>query len=192
MPKPLKPLLIVFSILIFAGIFALSWNQLLRPAADSVTNGDTSGSGQASQSAETGSGQAATADSGTAGGTPDQSAESAATDQSGTAESQTASSATGEQPAVAAAEGGANDAAAKGDKVAALTPDAGTGSAQSAVPDAETSAAPTVPDAPDSPGAAAQPSFDIVRVEPSGDSVIAGRPCPMLWLSFCPTAALSP
>ncbi len=175
MPKPLKPLLIVFSILIFAGIFALSWNQWLRPAADSVANGDTSGSGQASQSAETGSGQAATADSGTAGGTPDQSAESAATDQSGTAESQTASSGSGEQPAAAAAEGGANDAAAKGDKVAALTPDAGTGSAQSAVPDTETSAAPTVPDA---PGAAAQPSFDIVRVEPSGDSVIAGRAVP--------------
>jgi nucleoid-associated protein YgaU len=178
MPKPLKPLLIVFSILIFAGIFALSWNQWLRPAADAVANGDMPGSGQGagktSQSAQTESGQAATADSGTASNASGQPAESAATAQSGTVESQTASSATDEQPAAVTSEAGA-DTAARGDKIAALTPDAGTGSAPGAVRDAEASAA---PDSPDSPGAAVQPSFDIVRVEPSGDTVIAGRAVP--------------
>lgn len=172
MPKPLKPLLIVFGILIFAGIFALSWNQWLRPAAETVADG-ASGAGQAVQSAETGSGQATTADSGNAGGAPAQSAESAATAQSGTAEDQTASSAT------AATEGGADGTAAEGDKVAALAPDAGTGSAQDAVPEGEAGAATDAPDAPEAPGAAAaQPSFDIVRVEPSGATVVAGRGVP--------------
>jgi nucleoid-associated protein YgaU len=137
MPKPFKPLLIIFSILIFAGIFALSWNQWLRPPAD----GTPSGAGQASQSAQTGSGQAATAQSGVASNAPDQSTESA------TSQEPSVSSATGGQPVTAA-----NEAGAKGDEVAVLPPDAAA-----------------------APGDAAQPSFDIVRVEPSGDTVVAGR-----------------
>ncbi len=64
----------------------------------------------------------------------------------------------------------ATEAGANGDKVAALTLDAGAGSGESAVSAGET--------APDAPGSAAQPSFDIVRVEPSGDTVVAGRAAP--------------
>jgi len=178
MSKPLKPLLIVFGILVFAGIFALSWNQWLRPAGDTVADGASSGAGQAVQSADTGSGQATTADSGTAGEAPAQSAESAAAAQSGATEDQMASSAAGDQPAAAANEGGADGAATKADTVATLTPDAGAGSAQSAAPQGVAGAASDAPDAPDAPGAAAQPSFDIVRVEPSGDTVVAGRGVP--------------
>jgi nucleoid-associated protein YgaU len=154
----LKPLLIVFSVLIFAGIFALSWNQWLRPVEDVVANGDTSGSGPVSQSTETGPGPAATPDTGSTGDAPAQPAEPAATAQSR-----------------AAAEGGAEGAGVKADEVAALTPQTGTDSAQSAAPQGETGAAANAPDA---PGTAAQPSFDIVRVEPSGDTVVAGRSAP--------------
>jgi len=140
MPKPLKPLLIVFGILVFAGIFALLWNQFLRPADDEIANNASSAAGTVSQSAETGSGQSATA---------------------------------GDQPASAAADAGA-DSAGKTDTLAAMTPDSGTGSAPSAPSPGETTAAPGVP-----PGAPdAQPSFDIVRVEPSGDTVVAGRSAP--------------
>jgi len=113
MPKPVKSLLIVFSILVYAGVLGLSLNQWQRPVGNAVVNGGSSGSRQASRSAETGSGQATTADSGT---------------------------------------------------VAALTPDAEVGSAESMVSVA--------------PGSAAQPSFDIVRVEPSGDTVVVGRSAP--------------
>ena len=163
MSKPLKPLLIIFSILIFAGIFALSWNQWLRPPAD----GTPSGAGQASQSAQTGSGQAATAQSGAAGSAPDQAAESA------TSQEPSLSPATGGQPSTAA-----NEAGAKGDEVAVLTPDARSGSAESAASPGVAATAPeaaAAPEAGDAPGTAAQPSFDIVRVEPSGDTVVAGR-----------------
>jgi len=175
MPKPLKSLLIVFSILVLAGALTLAWNQWQRPVDDAVADAASSGSGavagKPSQSAQTGPGSATMADAGTAGETPDQRTETAET------EALTASSATGDQTAAAATEADTGGAAAMADgdadrsKIAALTQGAGSGSGKSAVSAGEAPVS-------SAPGSAVQPSFDIIRVEPSGDTVVAGRAAP--------------
>ncbi len=175
MAKPLKSLLMVFSILVLAGALALAWNQWQRPVDDAVADAASSGSGavagKPSQSAQTGPGSATMADAGTAGETPDQGTETAET------EALTASSATGDQTAAAPTEAGAGGAAVIADgeadrgKIAALTQGAGAGSGKSAVSAGEAPAA-------SAPGSTVQPSFDIIRVEPTGDTVVAGRAAP--------------
>ncbi len=190
MPKPLKSLLIVFSIFVFAGILALVWNQWPWPTDGKVADSASPGSGQVSQPADAGSGQTAAVDTGTAKPADGQPAQSATTGQAPAAGENAAATVAADQPAAAATDtGAAADAAAEGEQVAAVTPQTGTGTAQSPAPQGEVGVAPDTPAAPgaaedagaaaaDKAGAAVPPSFDIVRVEPSGDTVIAGRGAP--------------
>ncbi len=170
MPKPLKSLLIVFSILVFAGILALALNAWQWPVGDDVTAEAPAGAGQVSQSAETAPQEAVTAPSQAAGETPDQAAGQPATGQPDDSRQAAAPPPAGESPA------GAQDAAeadgdAGGETVAAVTPAPPTAADGGAMPQGETAAADDAP-------AAAPPAFDIVRVEPSGDTVVAGRSGP--------------
>ncbi|HSG94321.1 MAG TPA: LysM peptidoglycan-binding domain-containing protein, partial [Afifellaceae bacterium] len=91
----------------------------------------------------------------------------------------------GDQPAAAGTAASTDDAAAKGENVAALTPQTKTDPAASAAPQGEAGATPEAtsdasgsPNLSDAAGSAVQPSFDIVRVEPSGDVIVAGRSVP--------------